>query len=381
MVRKVLTYTTVLSMVALSVGCSMPKEAEEVNDNKVDKFSVVTSFYPMYLFTNEITKGAENVEVVNMVDIQTGCLHDYSLTTDNMKLIEDSDAFVVNGAGMEQFLDKVIKEDENTNIIDTSTGVELLEGEAHDHNHEEEHEEEAHDHDHEEEHTEEAHDHDHEEEHAEEAHDHNHEEDHAEEAHDHDHEEEHAEEAHDHDHEEDHAEEEHDHNHAFNSHIWLDPENAIIQCENIKNELSKLNPQNKDIYEQNYNKFKEELEKLDDTYHTEIEKLPQKGIITFHDAFLYLANAYDLEVLSTIQREAGSQPSAKQLQETIDIINKEKVSSIFVEPQYPQKTADTIAQETNIEIYTLDPIVTNEDDKTYTEVMYENLENIKKALK
>lgn len=91
---------------------------------------IVTSFYPMYIATANITKGVDGVQVINMTKPQTGCLHDYQLTTDDMKTLEDADIFVANGAGMESFLDKVIKEHKNLKLIDASKDIELLENDG-----------------------------------------------------------------------------------------------------------------------------------------------------------------------------------------------------------------------------------------------------------
>ncbi|WP_294147034.1 metal ABC transporter substrate-binding protein [uncultured Selenomonas sp.] len=98
-------------------------------------FHIVTSFYPMYIDVINLTDGVEGVTVTNMTKPQTGCLHDYQLTTEDMKTLEKADAFVVNGAGMESFLDKVIKMQEGMTVIDASRGIELMEedGEANPH--------------------------------------------------------------------------------------------------------------------------------------------------------------------------------------------------------------------------------------------------------
>ena len=98
-------------------------------------FHIVTSFYPMYIDVINLTDGVEGVTVTNMTKPQTGCLHDYQLTTEDMKTLEKADAFVVNGAGMESFLDKVIKMQEGMTVIDASRGIDLMEedGEANPH--------------------------------------------------------------------------------------------------------------------------------------------------------------------------------------------------------------------------------------------------------
>ena len=90
-------------LVLLALGAAGCGTQQQGGHDK--KFRIVTSFYPMYIDAINITKGVDGVEVVNMTKPQTGCLHDYQLTTEDMKTLEKADAFIVNGAGMESFLD------------------------------------------------------------------------------------------------------------------------------------------------------------------------------------------------------------------------------------------------------------------------------------
>jgi len=87
---------------------------------------ITASFYPMYIATINVAKGIPGVEVRDLTRPMTGCLHDYSVTTDDMKQLARTDIFVVNGAGMESFLDKVIKQLPNVRIVNASDGIELI---------------------------------------------------------------------------------------------------------------------------------------------------------------------------------------------------------------------------------------------------------------
>lgn len=106
-------------MVALTLsGCG----GKISND---DNLKIVTSFYPMYLHAVNIAGGVDGVEVVNLTKPQTGCLHDYQLTTEDMKTLETADIFIVNGLGMENFLDKVTGAQKNLKIVDASNSEEI----------------------------------------------------------------------------------------------------------------------------------------------------------------------------------------------------------------------------------------------------------------
>ncbi len=123
-----------LAVCLLLTGCggAPAAQSQKAEDGT---FHIVTSFYPMYIDVINLTDGVEGVTVTNMTKPQTGCLHDYQLTTEDMKTLEKADAFVVNGAGMESFLDKVIKMQEGMTVIDASRGIDLMEedGEANPH--------------------------------------------------------------------------------------------------------------------------------------------------------------------------------------------------------------------------------------------------------
>ncbi len=90
-------------------------------------FVVVTSFYPLYVTALNVTLDVPGVELVNMTPPSTtGCLHDYQLTPEDLKTLHRADAFIVNGAGMESFLDKVVKELPDLKIISAAEGFLLL---------------------------------------------------------------------------------------------------------------------------------------------------------------------------------------------------------------------------------------------------------------
>ena len=89
-------------------------------------YQIVTSFYPMYLFTRNLTEGISGVTVVNMTAQNAGCLHDYQLLSKDMKALGAADAFVINGAGMEGFLEKVIEQLPSLPVITASEGIEIL---------------------------------------------------------------------------------------------------------------------------------------------------------------------------------------------------------------------------------------------------------------
>lgn len=313
--------TSILTSSLLLIGCNNTSSVSNESDNKL---SIVTSFYPIYISTLNIVKDVPNVELINMTKAQTGCLHDYQLTPQDLKTLEKADIFVANGAGMESFLDKVVSQFDSLNIIEVSEGIELIEDNSHE-------EDDDHDHDGDE-----------------------------------------------------HNEEETEHHHEKNPHVWVSISNNIQQVKNIAKELSTLDPENSAKYQANANEYIQKLENLKAEMHEDLSTITNRDIITFHESFPYFANEFDLNIVGVILVEPDSEPSAKEIEETIKIIKENNIKALFTEPQYSSKVAETIANETGAQIYTLDPVVTGEANEDsyddYINKMKENLKTLKEAL-
>lgn len=125
-----------LYILLLLSGCQSQQQAQQQQN-----ITVVASFYPVYILAKNITDGVEGVTLENMAQPQTGCLHDYQLTTKDRKALEKADLLLINGAGMESFLEGVKRQYVNLPIVDTSIGAELLCTEHH-HHHDEQEEQE-----------------------------------------------------------------------------------------------------------------------------------------------------------------------------------------------------------------------------------------------
>ena len=288
--------------------------AINVSEQKDSKFNIVTSFYPMYVATLNITDGVENINVKNLTQQVTGCIHDYVLTTSELVTLAKADVLVINGAGMEGFMDKVISNFEELNIIDSSEGITIMHNEC-----KEQHDE------------------------------HN-------------------------SHEE--------HNHEINPHIFVSVKNYIKQVQNICDELIKADSLNKEKYIANTQAYIAKLEMLDKDITEIATTLKNKSIVTFHNTFDYFARDYGLTVMGTIENEHGKTPSAGEIATLVEDIRNNDIKAIFVEPEYSLKIVNTIAKETKVEIYMLNPITSGENDKEeYINIMKENLKTLKEALK
>lgn len=87
-----------------------------------DPFLVMASFHPMLLLTRMVTDGVEGVEVQCMAEANTGCLHDYQLLPGDLRNLQEADLFIINGLGMESFIQQLLDQLPDLAVTDTSAG-------------------------------------------------------------------------------------------------------------------------------------------------------------------------------------------------------------------------------------------------------------------
>lgn len=107
---------TLLFSLPMLTGCSPQPPAD-------GSLTVACTTYPVYLLTQAVSQSVEEVRPVLVIDQQVSCLHDYTLTMRDMKAIEAADLLVINGGGMEEFLEDVLEDRE---VLDCSQGLELF---------------------------------------------------------------------------------------------------------------------------------------------------------------------------------------------------------------------------------------------------------------
>ncbi|MBP3672654.1 MAG: zinc ABC transporter substrate-binding protein [Oscillospiraceae bacterium] len=122
-----------LILLALLTGCSAPKAYDPI----------AATTLPVYEFTSRLCEGTD-LNVTRLVTESVSCLHDYSLNVAQVRSAEAAEIVVINGAGLEEFMEDILHD---KNSIDASSGIEIIEcEEGHDHDHEEEHDHEGHHH-------------------------------------------------------------------------------------------------------------------------------------------------------------------------------------------------------------------------------------------
>ena len=275
---------------------------------------IAATTLPVYEFTARICEDTP-LSVTRLVTEEVSCLHDYSLNVNQVKAAEAAEVIVISGAGLEEFLDDILL---NARTIDASHGIDLIEPEEHSHDHE-----------------------------------------------------------HEHGHEEE-PEEEHDrHHHEKEPHIWLSPANAMVMAENICRGLTEQYPEYKETFSRNLSGLLSQLTDLQEYAAAALESLSCREIITFHDGFAYLADAYGLTILDAIEEESGSEASAKELIHMIEEVEHHSLPAIFTEKSGSVSAAGIISRETGTKTFALDMAMAG---NSYLDAMYHNIDTLKEAL-
>ena len=157
----------------------------------------------------------------------------------------------------------------------------------------------------------------------------------------------------DHDDHDDHGHEGHAHG-EYDPHIWLDPVNAKIILNEMIEHLIENDEKNSSVYKKNLDKALKDIDGLIKNVKSELNK-DFKSIV-FHDAYQYFEKRFDVNVLGAFTVNTDVLPGAEQLSEIREIIEHDKVSCIFSEPQFNPDIINAVAKDMNIKTGVLDPL-------------------------
>ena len=178
-----------------------------------------------------------------------------------------------------------------------------------------------------------------------------------------------------------------DDEHALDPHIWLDPTLAIMMVDNILDALCRIDGENAEYYIQNADNYKIMLQNLDNDIFAAIEEA-QRDVLVFGGrfAYIYFLRHFNLKYITVYDScSTNTEPSVKAVKAITDFIINNKIPCIYHEEFANPRLAKAIAGETNItyELFSTVHNVTKTDFNngiTFIDVMYMNLENIKKGL-
>jgi zinc/manganese transport system substrate-binding protein len=167
-----------------------------------------------------------------------------------------------------------------------------------------------------------------------------------------------------------------------NLHVWLDPVLAQTQVKNILAALVKADPVNAAAYKKNAEAYLAKLRQLDESYRTAMDKLSNKNLVTFHDAFPYLAKRYGFDYLGCIAQFPEQDPKPAELKALVQLIRKNRVKVIFAENGYSPKLLSEVAKQTGATVSEVDTLEIGEPEaNAYLVRMRNNLAAFEKAWK
>ena len=315
--------------------------ADNADDGKI---SVVTTIFPPYDFVREIAGDEADIKMLLKPGEET---HSYEPTPQDIIAIQNSDVFIYTGGENDVWVEDILSSMPDSDLVTLrlvdcvetveEEQVEGMKGSA-GHDHDEEDYDDVHGG-----HTDEADEAD--------------------------------------------GEDEEESPHEADEHVWTSPVNASLIAEQIKNVLSKADPDNRGMYEENTLAYQEQLAELDGQFR-EVVDHAKRNIMIFGDRFpfRYFADEYGLEYYAAFPGCAGdTEPSAATMAFLIEKVKEEKVPAVLKMELSSPDTANAIAEATGTEVkvfYSCHNLSADdfENGETYLSMMQKNVETLKEVL-
>lgn len=317
-------YGFVLLMLIFILAGSLGLTTLYVANNRKEEsgeFHIVTSFYPMYIAVLNIVGDTENVSLTNLSEPQTGCLHDFQMTPEDMKLLSGADVFVINGGGIESFMEEVAQSYPDLEIIEACSEIELLEEGTEDSFVAEDEELEA---------SQEGH-------------------------------------VHEHDHEE-------------NAHAWMSVSSYRVMVATITEQLVLLDEEHADEYILNAQIYDAKLQELQEEQQELLAAAEGANVILFHEAYAYVADEYGMNVCYELNLDEERQVSAGEVADVLGAIESDGVKYILAEELYGKELGSIVQKESDVSILYLDTLNRGDYEKdSYLNAMSNNIDLLKQA--
>lgn len=331
----VMAYEHTAGMKGAAGGASNASDSAKNTDEADDILTVVTSFYPMYIAALNIVDGVEGVRLENLSEPQTGCLHDFQLTPEDMKLLSTADVFVINGGGIESFMSDVAKAYPKLDVVEACEDVALLSEDDADSYHDRDQDADAE-----------------------------------------------SDSDHDHDHEADtESDSAHDHDYGDeNAHAWMSVPRYRTMVQTIASRLAEKDAKHADEYYANAKAYDAKLAVLEEKINSLKSLTNGQNIIIFHEAYAYVADDFSMNACYLLDLDEERSVSAGEIKQVIGAIKDDGVSVILAEELYGKSMGDTVSRETDVHVIYIDPLNRGEYDKdSYLYGMEYNIELIKEA--
>ncbi len=250
---------------------------------------VVCTILPVYILTLNVVGQIPGVQVKLLLPPQQGCPHDYDLTPSDLIKLSQADLIVANGLGMEEFLEKILKQHNlQTRVILAAEKVEAIQNQPagriyilRKHK----------------------------------------------------------------------AETEHHHEGSVNGHAWVSPKAAAVMTRTIAQGLARQDPSHAREFRFNAEQYSKKLEALAQEMTDWVSRARNKNCLAFHDILAYLARDIGLNLIGVIESHPGLEPSPKDMVRLIKILREQRVAAIFSEPQYSDKVVKVLSRESGGSVF------------------------------
>ena len=276
-------FAILLALALLLSGCAAQTDAPSAD--------ILATTAPVAQIVGAVTAGS-GLTVATLISEPVSCVHDYALSVDQMRAVEQAKHIVISGAGLEEFMADVLT---SRAVIDASEGLALLPGEEGE----------------------------------------------------------------------------------SDPHTWLAPENMIAMTRTVEAALAAEYPQHAALFAENADIWCEKLDELQSYGEQHLADLSCRRLVTFHDGFAYFAQAFGLEIAASMEIEAGSEPSARELEEIISLLQDQNIPAVFTEINGTADAAELVSRETGCAVFSLDTAISSVN---YLSAMTQNIDTIKEAL-
>lgn len=167
-----------------------------------------------------------------------------------------------------------------------------------------------------------------------------------------------------------------------NPHLWLDVQNGMTYVERIRDSLASVDPAGADVYRANADAYLAELRTVDAEVAAAVDSIPpeRRKLVTFHDAYPYLAHRYGLQIVGFVVESPGKEPSAQQVSDLANAIRDQKVPAVFKEPQFSARVLDLAASDAGVQVCVLYSDALDNNVKTYVDLMRFNANELTRCL-
>jgi len=167
-----------------------------------------------------------------------------------------------------------------------------------------------------------------------------------------------------------------------NPHLWLDVQIGMTYVERIRDALASADAAGADVYRANADAYLAELRTVDAEVTAAVQSIPpeRRKLVTFHDAYPYLAQGYGLEIVGFVVESAGKEPSAQQVADLTQAIRDEHVPAVFTEPQFSTRILELAAGDAGVEVCTLYSDAFTDQVKSYVDLMRFNARELVRCL-